>query len=203
MYADRAAGELLHQHRLPADLSLLPRHEGDPRLLHVAHGHAAARVHAGRVLHLPGAAQAVRHRAVGQRSSASSSLAGIPFSRRYGPEVKEKRRSDLPMEMLLALGEADGPLHVWFRRPGELDARPDAEGTAFVTFFSPRQAIPEQARTEPLPLPHPGRQRLRAASSWSSSCSSRSSTGATSPSTSAGRRRRGSIAWRRASSCTT
>jgi amino acid transporter len=70
---------------------------------------------------------------------------GIPFSRRYGPEVKEKRRSDLPMEMLLALGEADGPLHVWFRRPGELDARLlGTEGTAFVTFFSPREPIPEK-----------------------------------------------------------
>src|SRR5262249_6254823 len=30
--------------------------------------------------------------------------AGVPFSRRYGPELKEKRRSDLPMEMLLAVG---------------------------------------------------------------------------------------------------
>src|SRR5262245_41213746 len=70
-------------------------------------------------------------------------LAGIPFSRRYGPEVQEKRRSDLPMEMLLALGEADGPLHVWFRRPGELDVRA-GEGTAFVTIFSPRQPIPER-----------------------------------------------------------
>jgi amino acid transporter len=70
-------------------------------------------------------------------------LAGIPFSRRYGPEVKEKRRSDLPMEMLLALGEADGPLHVCFRRPGELDVR-SGPGDAFVTFFSPRQSIPEK-----------------------------------------------------------
>src|SRR5262249_19099981 len=71
-------------------------------------------------------------------------LAGIPFSRRYGPEVKERRRSDLPMEMLLALGEEDGPLNVWFRRPGELDVRMDGPGAAFVTLFSPRQAIPEK-----------------------------------------------------------
>jgi hypothetical protein len=70
-------------------------------------------------------------------------LVGIPFSRRYGPEVKEKRRSDLPMEMLLGLGEADGPLHVWFRRPGELDVG-SGPGTAFVTLFSPRQPIPEK-----------------------------------------------------------
>jgi amino acid permease-like protein len=70
-------------------------------------------------------------------------LAGIPLSRRYGPEVQEKRRSDLPMEMLLALGEADGPLHVWFRRPGELDVR-TGPGDAFVTFFSTRQSIPDK-----------------------------------------------------------
>ncbi|HZP43853.1 MAG TPA: APC family permease [Candidatus Binatia bacterium] len=68
--------------------------------------------------------------------------AGIPFSRRYGPEVKEIRRSDYPMEMLLALGETDGPVDVYFRRPGEheaIEARPSA---AYVTFFPRRQAIP-------------------------------------------------------------
>jgi hypothetical protein len=70
-------------------------------------------------------------------------LVGIPFSRRYGPEVKEKRRSDLPMEMLLQLGEADGPLHVLFRRPGEIDVHA-GPGTAFVTLFSPRQTIPDK-----------------------------------------------------------
>jgi amino acid transporter len=69
--------------------------------------------------------------------------AGIPLSRRYGPEVKEKRRSDLPMEMLLALGEFDGPLHVWFKRPGEADLHGDP-GTVFVTCFSPRQACPDR-----------------------------------------------------------
>jgi hypothetical protein len=70
-------------------------------------------------------------------------LAGIPFSRRYGPEVKQKRRSDYPMEMLLALGESDGPVHVWFRRPGEGELI-DEPGTVFVTFFSPRQEMPEK-----------------------------------------------------------
>jgi hypothetical protein len=70
--------------------------------------------------------------------------AGIPFSRRYGPEVEKVRRSDYPMEMVLALCEADGPLHVYFRRPGELDAVDPRPGTAFVTFFSPRQGIPDK-----------------------------------------------------------
>jgi Amino acid permease len=70
--------------------------------------------------------------------------AGIPFSRRYGPEVQEVRRSDYPMELVLALGEADGPLHVHFSRPGELEQRNGDPGTAYVTFFSPRQPIPER-----------------------------------------------------------
>jgi len=69
---------------------------------------------------------------------------GIPLSRRYGPEVKAKRRSDYPMEMLLALGDTDGPLDVYFRRPGELDIGTTAPNAAFVTFFSPRQPIPEK-----------------------------------------------------------
>ena len=67
--------------------------------------------------------------------------AGVPLSRRYGPEVKEIRQSDYPMEMLLQLGEADGGLHVYFRRPGELDCAA-CEGTSYVTFFSPRSPIP-------------------------------------------------------------
>ena len=47
------------------------------------------------------------------------------------------------MEMLLALGEIDGPLHVWFKRPGEADLH-GHPGTVFVTFFSPRQACPDR-----------------------------------------------------------
>ena len=71
--------------------------------------------------------------------------AGVPFSRRYGPEVQKRRRSDYPMEMLLALGETDGPLHVHFRRPGEQDVMDPTEGAVFVTFFSTRQDIPPKA----------------------------------------------------------
>jgi hypothetical protein len=69
-------------------------------------------------------------------------VTGIPLSRRYGPEVKEVRRSDYPLEMVLALGEVDGPLHVFFRRPGEQEVGDQHRGTVFVTFFSPREEIP-------------------------------------------------------------
>jgi len=65
-------------------------------------------------------------------------------ARRIGPEIHERRRSDYPMAMLLALGESDGPLHIWFRRPGEAQRAEDEPGHVFVTFFSPRQAIPER-----------------------------------------------------------
>src|SRR5213594_2622018 len=68
----------------------------------------------------------------------------IPFSRRYGPEAAEVRRSDYPMEMLLALGETDGPLDVSFRRPGEIDIVQAAATSAFITLFSPRQPIPDR-----------------------------------------------------------
>lgn len=70
-------------------------------------------------------------------------LAGIPLSRRFGPEVKEKRRSDYPMEMILALGEHDGPLDACFRRPGEADCAVEP-GRVYVTFFDTRQSIPDK-----------------------------------------------------------
>jgi hypothetical protein len=70
--------------------------------------------------------------------------AGIPFSRRYGPEAREVRRSDFPMEMVLALAESDGPFHLYLRRPGEREVAHAGPGTAFITFFSPRQPIPEK-----------------------------------------------------------
>jgi hypothetical protein len=68
----------------------------------------------------------------------------IPLSRRYGPEAQEVRRSDYPLELVLALGDTDGPLDVYLRRPGELDIASYAPNVAFVTFFSPRQSIPEK-----------------------------------------------------------
>ena len=68
--------------------------------------------------------------------------AAVPLSRRYGPEAREMRRSDYPLEMVLALGEVDGPLNVYFRRPGEVDVGERKPGTAFVMFFSPKAPIP-------------------------------------------------------------
>jgi hypothetical protein len=66
------------------------------------------------------------------------------------------------MEMLLALGEADGPLHVFFRRPGELERTASVlPGTAFVTFFSPRQPMPEKMAPNHYRFPIQGGSLLR------------------------------------------
>jgi len=70
---------------------------------------------------------------------------GLPFSRRYGPERAELRQSDYPMHLILALAESDRGRELYFRRPGELEAAHPSEGTAFITFFSPRQKIPDKA----------------------------------------------------------
>ena len=70
---------------------------------------------------------------------------GLPFSRRYGPERGEVRQSDYPMNLVLALAEVDGPRHLYFRRPGEVEAAHPTPGTAFITLFSPRQKIPPKA----------------------------------------------------------
>jgi hypothetical protein len=67
---------------------------------------------------------------------------GLPLSRRYGPEREEVRQSDYPMNLVLALAECDGPRHLYFRRPGEIEAEHPPERTVFITFFSPRQKIP-------------------------------------------------------------
>src|SRR5215467_11057842 len=47
---------------------------------------------------------------------------GLPFSRRYGPERDEVRQSEYPMNLVLALAEVDGTRHLYFRRPGEVEA---------------------------------------------------------------------------------
>src|SRR5262249_8533275 len=67
---------------------------------------------------------------------------GIPLSRRYGPEAKQKRRSVLPMESLPAIGAPDGAPDVFFCRPGEQARLNPSPNAAYVPFFSPRQPIP-------------------------------------------------------------
>jgi hypothetical protein len=79
-------------------------------------------------------------------------LVGVPLSRRYGPEAKEIRRSDYPMELVVALAETEGTRHFYFRRPGERELG-GAPGSVFITFFSPRQPIPAKLSAQHFRFP--------------------------------------------------
>lgn len=69
-------------------------------------------------------------------------IIGLRVARKREPEKAQRAQSDTPMEMVLYLAEHDVEhLNIYFRRPSEmLDVVP---GAAYVSFFSPRQGIPE------------------------------------------------------------
>jgi amino acid transporter len=73
-------------------------------------------------------------------------LAGLSIARKRAPEIHELRQTDSPMDLITWLGSGDEPdIHLYFRRPRE-QASPNinADVRAFVSFFSPRQGIPEK-----------------------------------------------------------
>jgi len=66
---------------------------------------------------------------------------GLRVARRREPEIEERKRSDTPMEMILAMAESDADTyHVHFRRPQEEMAL--EPGAVYVSFYSPRQGAP-------------------------------------------------------------
>jgi hypothetical protein len=137
-------------------------------------------------------------RAVGERGH-HPSRRGHSALAALRPEARERRRSDYPLEMVLALGEVDGPLHVYFRRPGEIEVGDRKGGTAFVMFFSPRAPIPPKTSEDHYRFPMQPGGVYRSITALLALLEEELE-GGTSPCTSAGPRRRGSIAWRWASS---
>jgi hypothetical protein len=79
--------------------------------------------------------------------------AGIPLSRRFGPEIRAVRSSDFPMQLIVALAEREGRLHIHFRRPGEAEAGKEGTAPVYVTFFSPRRPVPEKASPDHFRFP--------------------------------------------------
>lgn len=67
---------------------------------------------------------------------------GLRVARRREPEIAERKRSDTPMEMILALAESDTEeFHVHFRRPQEeMSLTP---GAVYISFYSPRVGAPD------------------------------------------------------------
>jgi amino acid transporter len=71
-------------------------------------------------------------------------VAGTQVARKRAPEIKELERTDFPMELITRISERDeSTIHIYFKRPGEKkeELRSDA---FFITFFSPRQGIPNK-----------------------------------------------------------
>ena len=133
-------------------------------------GHPAARDHPGRLLHLP------RRRTSRTGPRLWATRRGRHPRRR--PAVLAPLRAGARGGAAERLPDGAAPRARRGRRPAATSTsaarasskrRSRAAGTAFVTFFSPRQTIPDKAAPEPLPLPDPGRQRVRAASSRCSS----------------------------------
>ncbi|MGE5446168.1 MAG: APC family permease [Ignavibacteriales bacterium] len=69
-------------------------------------------------------------------------IAGTQIARKRAPEIKEKERTDFPMELITRIAECnENTINIYFRRPGEMKdkLRKDA---FFITFFSLKQGIP-------------------------------------------------------------
>lgn len=68
-------------------------------------------------------------------------IIGLRVARKREPEIAQRAQSDTPMEMVLYLAEHDTThLNIYFRRPQEM--LETSAGSAYISFFSPRQGIP-------------------------------------------------------------
>src|SRR5437016_1356263 len=113
----------MHQHRLPADLPLLPGDEGDPRLRRLARGHARVGGRPGRLLRLPGPPQALRwttaagRRTRRLRASASpaaevaSGLERLALRVLLAQDVEELRRAAAAHDLLELGAEVRNQAH--------------------------------------------------------------------------------------------
>jgi amino acid transporter len=71
-------------------------------------------------------------------------LVGLLVASKRAPEKAEIEQTDNPLQMVFTLAEASGDhLEIYFKRPMEGGGRGDPN-VAFVSFYSPRQGIPER-----------------------------------------------------------
>ena len=72
-------------------------------------------------------------------------LGGFIMARKRAPEIKEIEKTDSEMEMVLQLAQSSSPdIHIYFRRPWEEALTNPKDNEAYVTFYSPRQGIPNK-----------------------------------------------------------
>ena len=72
---------------------------------------------------------------------------GLGIARKRAPEIRELRQTDNPFELIAWLGGHEGDtIHLFFRRPKEEGRSEHLDSSrAYISFYSPRQGIPEKA----------------------------------------------------------
>jgi amino acid transporter len=69
---------------------------------------------------------------------------GLKVAKHRAPEIVQVAQTDSPLQMIFSLAEAPGDqIDLYFKRPQEGGAVPQAN-VAFVSFYSPRQGIPDR-----------------------------------------------------------
>ncbi|HTX17876.1 MAG TPA: amino acid permease [Bacteroidota bacterium] len=70
---------------------------------------------------------------------------GLRVARHRAPEIKQIQQTDVPMNMIFSIAESDAEnVHIYFRRPQEASADDQTATAVYVSFYSPRQGIPEK-----------------------------------------------------------
>ena len=72
-------------------------------------------------------------------------VGGFVIARKRAPELKEIEKTDNEMGMVLQLAQSSSPnIHIYFRRPWEEALSNPKDNEAYVTFYSPRQGVPNK-----------------------------------------------------------
>lgn len=85
---------------------------------------------------------------------------GIKISKSRSPEIKLKKLTKTPMDIVFAIADVDSnDVHVHFRRPREIEDEAQSKNSIYVSFFSPRTEQPE--------IEHPNHFSLSIEERWS------------------------------------
>ncbi|MGA9408591.1 MAG: hypothetical protein WBW71_15770, partial [Bacteroidota bacterium] len=69
----------------------------------------------------------------------------LRVAKKRGPEIKQIKQTDVPMNMIFSIAESEADhIQVYFRRPQETSVDEKLEPSVFVSFYSPREGIPDK-----------------------------------------------------------
>jgi hypothetical protein len=70
---------------------------------------------------------------------------GLRVAKQRAPEIKQIKQTDVPMNMIFSIAESDAEnVHIYFRRPQEMNVEDKSSTSVYVSLYSPRQGIPEK-----------------------------------------------------------